>query len=162
MESSALRNPHIQLAAAILAAVISAGAWLVLYRKPMPPEERERRRRAHLSAEGRIIDGTVLDATTRDEEIGDGDGENASDMIFYQYEIAGVTYESSQDVTHLRDSVDLRSWRVDLPASIRYDARNPANSIVVSETWNGLRTAPSALGESSRRAASRGGIAPSA
>ncbi|MHB1699563.1 MAG: hypothetical protein ACYCSN_05405 [Acidobacteriaceae bacterium] len=134
-----------QLAAAILAAGISAGVRLLLHRKPMPPEERERRRRAHLSAEGRIIDGTVLDATTRDEEGDDGDGKNASDMIFYQYEIAGVIYESSQDVTHLREHVDLRNWRVDLPASIRYDARNPANSIVVSESWSGLRAAPSQL-----------------
>ncbi len=143
----------------MLAAGIGAGVWLLLSRTPMPPEERERRRRAYLSSEGRIIDGMVLDASTRED---DGDGKGVSDTIFYQYEIAGVTYESSQDVTHLGDCVDLRHWRVDLPASIRYDARNPANSIIVSETWNGLRTAPSVLGESSRQRARGNGMPPTA
>jgi hypothetical protein len=50
-----------------------------------------------------------------------------------------VSYEASQDVTHLRHMVDLHTCRVGLPASIKYDPTNPGNSIVVAETWSGLR-----------------------
>lgn len=142
MHSLALRNAQLEAAIAASGIALAIGAWLLLRRKPEPPEERERRRRAHLSLTGRIIDGIVLDASAREDEGGDP---AAADLIFYQYEIAGVTYESSQEVTHLRDHVDLRNCRVDLPASVRYDAKNPANSIVISESWNGLRfCAPSA------------------
>jgi len=53
--------------------------------------------------------------------------------------VAGVTYEASQDVTHLRQFIDLYSCRLGLPASVKYDPHNPGDSIVISETWSGLR-----------------------
>lgn len=91
----------------------------------------------YLVKEGRIIDGSVTDIADMDAEAS-GQPEGMQ-LLLYRYEIAGVTYECAQDVTHLREYVDLQNCRIDLPVSIRYDARNPANSIVVSETWTGLR-----------------------
>lgn len=136
MTSLDLRDPHQQLAAALFAAGAAAAlvAFLVLRRKPASAQEKEQRRRAHLGREGRIIDGTVLDIAAPD-----GDEADTGHFIFYQYEIAGVTYQSSQDVSQLRDYVDIDNCLVDIPASVRYDARNPTSSMIVSETWNGLR-----------------------
>jgi hypothetical protein len=48
-----------------------------------------------------------------------------------------VTYECAQDVTTLADHV--RDIRTDLPIQVRYDLHNPANSIVVAESWSGIR-----------------------
>ena len=59
-------------------------------------------------------------------------------MLIYQYDVAGVSYEASQDVTYLRQWINLHSCRLGLPTSVRYDARNPGNSMVISEGWMGL------------------------
>ena len=114
--------------------LVSGGVavWLATHRKS--PEERERQRRANLNAIGRLTDGTVLDVNEmEDPRFGH------QQLLVYTYDVAGVQYECSQDVTHLREFVDLRSCRLGLPASIKYDPHNPSNSIVTSETWNGLR-----------------------
>ncbi len=58
-------------------------------------------------------------------------------VLLYRYQIAGVTYECAQDVSPLPNLV--RQLRVDLPIQVRFDPRNPGNSIVVAEAWNGLR-----------------------
>jgi len=98
------------------------------------PEARERERRQWLNMTGRIIDGTVTDV----QEI-QHNGVGPIQLLFYRYEIAGVQYEASQDVTRLRQFIDVHSCRLGLPASIKYDPRNPGNSIVISEGWTGLR-----------------------
>jgi hypothetical protein len=59
-------------------------------------------------------------------------------LLFYSYEVRGVEYTASQDVAHLKDFVP-NELSVNGPVSIKYDARNPANSIVVAEQWSGLR-----------------------
>ena len=63
-------------------------------------------------------------------------------LLIYKYDVAGVTYEASQDVTHLRQFIDLYSCRLGLPASVKYDSHNPGDSVVISETWSGLRKSP--------------------
>jgi len=50
-----------------------------------------------------------------------------------------VSYEASQDVTYLRQLINLHSCRLGVPTSVRYDPQNPINSMVVSERWVGLR-----------------------
>ncbi len=147
MHSLDLRGSPQQIGALALGAGVAAAAiWLLLRRRAVPEEELERRRRAYLARVGRIVDGVVLDGTVIDRAVSDNrlsdevTGQEALQFILYRYEIAGVVYESSQDVTHLADYVDVQNCRLDLPASIRYDAGNPANSIVISETWNGLRS----------------------
>ena len=111
---------------------IGVYAWARSRRKD--PDARERERRQWLTAAGRIIDGTVTDV----QEI-NHTGSGPIQLLFYRYEIAGVQYEASQDVTRLRQFIDVHSCRLGLPASIKYDPRNPGNSIVISESWTGLR-----------------------
>lgn len=129
--SSTLRfYPVIAIAAAGLSFAVVA--WMRRHRKT--PEQREQERRLRISNSGRITDGTVIDVT---ELQSNGSGE--LQLLIYQYDVAGVSYEASQDVTHLRHMVDLHTCRVGLPASIKYDPTNPGNSIVVAENWTGLR-----------------------
>lgn len=109
-----------------------AAHWLRSHRTT--PEQRERERRHRLSLYGRICDGTVLDV----HEV-QSDGAAAAQFLVYSYEIGGVTYEASQDITHLRQLVDIASCKLGLPASIKYDPQNPGNSIVIAEDWTGLR-----------------------
>ena len=97
--------------------------------------DREHERRMRISQGGRITDGTVLDA----QEQPVGDGEEPIQLLVYSYNVAGVQYECSQDISRLRQFVDLHSCRLGLPASVKYDAQNPGNSIVISEDWSGLR-----------------------
>jgi hypothetical protein len=108
-------------------------AYLLLRRKPKTAEDIERERRAWLDRIGRITDGTVIDV----QEIRPHN--RPATMLIYQYDVAGVSYEASQDVTYLRHRINLHSCRLGLPTSVRYDPQNPGNSIVVSERWMGLR-----------------------
>jgi hypothetical protein len=68
-----------------------------------------------------------------------GTRERPSTFLIYQYDVAGVSYEASQDVTYLRQLINLHSCRLGLPTSVRYDPHNPGNSIVLSDRWMGLR-----------------------
>ena len=67
------------------------------------------------------------------------DNQRSATMLIYQYDVAGVSYEASQDVTYLRQWINLHSCRLGLPTSVKYDPQNPGNSLVVSENWMGLR-----------------------
>lgn len=97
------------------------------------PEEYERMRRARINNYGRITDGTVLDA--QEMQVAD----KPAQLVIYQYDVGGVSYEASQDVTNLRQWVDLHTCRIGLPTSVKYDPHNPGNSIVIAEGWIGLR-----------------------
>jgi hypothetical protein len=120
------------LAAGLLGAAVAA--YLVFGRKKKNPAEIERERRDWLNQIGRITDGTVIDV----QELVPN-GHPAATMLIFQYDVGGVSYEASQDVTYLRQWVNLHSCRLGLPTSVRYDPQNPGNSIVVSEKWMGLR-----------------------
>jgi hypothetical protein len=109
-------------------------AYLLFKRKPKTAEDRERERRAWIDQYGRITDGTVIDV----QEVRLDERKPAT-MLIFQYDVAGVSYEASQDVTYLRQWINLHSCRLGLPTSVRYDPQNPGNSIVVSERWMGLR-----------------------
>ncbi|HLW87712.1 MAG TPA: DUF3592 domain-containing protein [Terriglobales bacterium] len=109
-------------------------AYLLLRRKPKRSEDLERERREWLDHVGRITDGTVIDVQELPRE-----EQKQSVLLIFQYDVAGVSYEASQDVTYLRQFINLHSCRLGLPTSVRYDPQNPGNSIVVSERWMGLR-----------------------
>lgn len=120
--------------------VVGAGAallgYVILSRKSKKSAEQiEYERRTDLTLGGRIIDGNIIDVT----ELEDDETSRQMILLVYSYDVAGVTYEASQDVTHLRQFIDLYSCRLGLPASVRYDPHNPGNSVVISETWSGLR-----------------------
>src|ERR1700687_2800053 len=113
---------------------LAFAANALLRRTPKNANEVEHERRTWLNTVGRITDGTVIDV----QEIA-LDTPRPATMLIYQYDVAGVSYEASQDVTYLRQWMNLHSCRLGLPTSVRYDARNPGNSMVISEGWMGLR-----------------------
>jgi hypothetical protein len=126
-------NPQYLIIVGVAAAGAAAlGAWLRARRKS--PEQRERERRERLNQVGRITDGTVIDVSELNEN-----GRGAMQLLIYNYDVRGVSYEASQDITHLRQFVDLHSCRIGVPTSVKYDPQNPGNSIIVSERWSGLR-----------------------
>lgn len=116
------------------AALVAVGAaqWVRSRRKT--PEQIERERRQRLSLHGRICDGTVMDVQELPSNA------SGAQFLIYTYEIGGVAYEASQDITHLRQFVDIHSCKLGLPTSVRYDPQNPGNSIVIAEEWIGLRS----------------------
>lgn len=133
-----LRDPHvIGTIAGTLLCVAALAAWFVLRRRPTA-EEIERERRAQLVGSGRIIDGTILDISEIDPDSGSGPPEIR--FLLYKYEIGGVVYECSQDVSALRDHLNPADLRLSFPCSVRYDVHRPENSIVLAENWSGLRT----------------------
>jgi len=110
------------------------GAYFLFRRQPHSSDDTERERRSFLEQGGRITDGSVIDV----QELQMAENK-FSTMLIYHYDVAGVSYECSQDVTYLRPLINLHSCRLGLPTSVRYDPQNPGNSIVVSERWMGLR-----------------------
>ncbi len=123
----------------VFGAVAAIVGYALLARKNKKTEEQlERERRTALTRGGRIIDGNVIDVL----ELEDDESGRQMILLIYTYDVAGVTYEASQDVTHLRQFIDLYSCRLGLPASVKYDPHNPGDSIVISETWSGLRRSP--------------------
>lgn len=121
------------LAAAGGVALLSA--YALLRRKPKNADDLERERRAWLEGTGRITDGTVIDV----QELSPPETQRNAVMLIYKYDVAGVSYECSQDVTYLRQWINLHSCRLGLHTSVKYDPQNPGNSLVVSENWMGLR-----------------------
>jgi hypothetical protein len=98
------------------------------------PEQRERERRLRISEIGRITDGAVIDVNEMSVK-----GSQEMQLLVYRYDVAGVSYEASQDITSLRHRVDLHSCSSGLITSVKYDPANPGNSIVIAENWSGLR-----------------------
>lgn len=110
--------------AGVLAVLLALIAYREWKRRRVSPEERERRRRLWLVSTGKMGDATLVEI--RDK------------MLFYSYDVRGVEYTASQDVSRLaqRLPTDLSAMG---PVVVKYDPRNPANSIVISEEWTGLR-----------------------
>jgi hypothetical protein len=125
------RITSITIAGTTALAALALTFWLRSRRKT--PEEYERERRLRISTAGRITDGTVLDAQEMSID------EKPAQLVIYRYDVGGVSYEASQDITHLRQFVDLHTCRIGLPTSVKYDPQNPGNSIVIAEGWVGLR-----------------------
>ena len=85
-------------------------------------KEDETSRIARLARTGRITDGKILDVTT------DNDGHIL--QVNYTYMLAGVQYESSQDLNSDQQKRP-QSYAPGRQITVRYDPRQPANSIVV-------------------------------
>ena len=138
---------HPRIASGIAAAGLAAGAvaWIVTVRRRPSSEELERRRRERLSAIGRLTDGSIVDAWKRDGEV----SYNATaEVLQYRYRIGGVTYECAQDVSPLAEGTV--GFRIDQPVQVRYDPRNPGNSIIASESWSGLWAVPAGQNDAER------------
>lgn len=116
-------DARIAVGIAVSAGLLSLAVWIV-YRRRMTPAERERRRRVMVNKTQRTTEATVTEAT--------------AEMIHFQYELRGVRYFASQDVSVLGAYLPEDITRLIGPVSAKYDPRNPANSIVVCEDWTGL------------------------
>ena len=84
--------------------------------------EDEASRIARLSKTGRMTDGNIIDA------VSDGDGKITE--VTYTYMLAGVQYESSQALSDAQKQHDA-DYAPGKQIIVRYDPRQPANSIVV-------------------------------
>jgi hypothetical protein len=106
--------------------VLAAATFAVLrYRRNrQTPEETERRRRLEIHGAGKLGACDILDI----------DGES----IVYSYLVAGVEYTASQNILALRGLMPEDAMSTIGPARVKFDPRNPANSIVICEEWSGL------------------------
>jgi hypothetical protein len=111
-------------AAVVLIAAIVLRAWLL--RRPTAADL-EKRRRLSLNQIGKMADAMILD-------VGDT-------TIEYSYDVRGVSYTATQEILALQDRLPQHRVSVTGPAAVKYDPRNPANSIVLCEDWSGLRHA---------------------
>jgi len=132
-----LREWQIASAAAAVAVAAGAALWWINRKRPTD-EEIERERRQALVNFGRIVDGMLLDGFQIENELGE-----VRNMLLYQYEISGVSYQCSQDITALAATLDPDRIKIGMPCSIRYQPGSPENSLVVAERWSGLRDAVS-------------------
>ena len=124
---------------ALGATAVAIAAYFLQRRKTGSFEDYERERRAWLDQVGRITDGVVIDVQ---ESVHHG---RSGVLLVFDYDVASVTYHASQDVTYLRQWLNLHACRLALPTSVKYDPRRPGNSMVISERWIGLRQHPSTL-----------------
>ena len=138
------------------AAIVIAASTVVLrqfFQKPGDPEDEERRRRSQLNRVGRIVEGLVVELVesqgqpvpTPSSAIslgrtaeGSARANGLRRLVRYSYSIAGVTYETAQDVTGLEERLCLERIASGQPASVKYDPSNPSNSILVADDWSGL------------------------
>jgi hypothetical protein len=109
---------------AAAALILTLGVWL-LVRSLHRRQDKERLRRGTVHREGRMGEALVTD-------VRDG-------IVYYQYEVRGVVYAASQDVSALVDRLPSDLTQVIGHAALKYLPRNPANSITVCEEWSGLR-----------------------
>jgi hypothetical protein len=139
--------------AAIVVAVAVA-ALRQYFRKPEDPEDEERRRRSQLNQVGRIVEGLVVELVESQGPVAPLSGptkfphrkaaapalggSGLRRLVRYSYSIAGVTYETAQDVTGLEERLCLERIASGQPASVKYDPSNPSNSILVADDWSGL------------------------
>jgi len=110
------------LALAVAAASASALVFVHHFRKRLDPEKR---RRSLIDAEGRIIEGLVM--------------ESREGVVVYTWSWRGVDYEASQDVRDLQDRLPATADLTIGPVSIKFLPRDPSNSIVISDNWSGFR-----------------------
>ena len=84
--------------------------------------EDEASRIARLSKTGRMTDGNIIDAVS--------DNNGRITQVTYTYMLAGVLYESSQALDDRQQQRSL-DYAPGNQIVVRYDPRQPANSIVV-------------------------------
>lgn len=116
------------IASAGVTVALAIFAW-VLWRSRLTPHQRalrrEFRRRQAISREGRIVEAMVTDIE--------------DDAVYYSYQLQGVAYNTSQDVSVFHDTLPAAREQLVGPAACKYIVNNPANSIVICEGWSGFK-----------------------
>ena len=114
--------PQVLLVLLFLAALAAGILWYLDSRTD--PSSRERLRRLAVNARGRTAETVVTEA--RDN------------VLYYSYDVRGVHYAASQDVSGLRAFLSGDAGPLVGPATLKYSPENPADSILVCEEWSGL------------------------
>lgn len=123
----------IGLAAGAAAVLLAAGAAVYIkLRRKKDPAELERLRRLSLGRTGRITAGEVTGLI-------EPEGENTALLLVYRYDISGVTYEVTQDISALPAVASAARHLIGKDISVKYETKHPSNSIVVCERWSGIR-----------------------
>lgn len=105
-----------------------AATAYALGRRRLPPEALERLRRANVNARGRMAGAVVIDFS--------------DDQLYYSYSVGGVEYTAAQDISSVRDRLPADPADLSGTATVKYLPGNPADSIVISEDWTGVRARP--------------------
>ena len=116
------------------ACVLLAWTTYLLLHSSVTPEERERRRRLRVHAAGRVTDAVITEARVETTPSG-----AMVHLMSYTYDIRGVSYSASQDISNLLAYLDRDPDRLAGPATAKYLPGNPSNSIVMCEEWSGVR-----------------------
>jgi hypothetical protein len=111
--------------AGVLVCLLAAIFWRWWRNRLITPEERERKRRNDLAAKGKMGDASVIDFR--------------EGHIFYTYDVRGVEYTASQDISAIAQLVPADLALAVGHVLVKYDPRNPANSVILSEEWSGFR-----------------------
>ena len=146
------------IAAVGTAAIALAGVWAwrtVRRWRRKSPDEIERLRRLGVNACGRIIPGRIVELA---EPVAGGP---AGPILLYEYEVAGVTYEAAQDLSALPEIAAAAPFLPGQTTSVKYDPKQPTNSILACEAWCGIpdlepnRNASAARGRSAEPSAKK-------
>jgi hypothetical protein len=105
--------------------LVAGGIYYFLRNRRPGPAELERRRREIIQSTGKMGDGTIT--------------EWQGSLLSYSYHAHGIEYQATQDLEGLEAYLPSAQSGMIGSVGIKYDPRNPANSIVVSEKWSGLR-----------------------
>jgi hypothetical protein len=125
-------------AAAVLLVALAAWLWRAVRRwRGKDPDEIERLRRMDVHRRGRITAAEIIDLVGP-EPTAPAQGNRRRLLVVYRYQVAGVTYEVSQDVSALPGAVEPGHWLSSESASVKYDPKAPTNSIIACEEWNGV------------------------
>ena len=119
----------------IVSALAVLGHRRLLGWRRKDPDEVERLRRLDVNRRGRITSAEIVDFLEPEPSAG-GEG-HRSHLIVYKYEVAGVIYEVSQDVSALSGILSARRL-ADSRASVKHEPRTPTNSIIACEEWSGI------------------------
>jgi hypothetical protein len=109
---------------AVLLVLLGLMGWRKWRESSIDPVAVERQRRKALIVHGKMGDATLV--------------EIRENLLFYSYDVRGIEYIASQDVTGLDIRVP-EDPDATGPVLVKYDPRNPANSIIVSDDWSGIR-----------------------
>ena len=145
--------PDLKLLLGLIGGAIAAIS-LIAYafiRPEVDVEQAERKRRLHLNQIGRIAEGQIVELMENKAEprlpkkglFGARPHPAAESrprhLVSYSYAISGVTYQTAQDITGLESQVRFERLVAGQPASVKYDASNPSDSILVADDWSGIR-----------------------
>jgi len=137
-------SPGLQLGllSALAIVIVAAGVLFLMPLMKRNPEKRERKRRLQVNRQGRVGDAIITDASET--------------TLYYVYSLRGVQYETSQDITVLRDYLPAEPERLIGQAHVKYLVNHPANSILVCEEWSGMKVpAKPPASEAARTASAR-------